>query len=171
MGMKVILAAALSADGFISPTPDLRSYEWTSKEDRKHLIALSKEAGVIVMGANTYRTFRVSQAPPGRRLLVYTTNPLSITGTNIETTDKAPAALIAQLESQGATGLIVEGGSSIYHMFLAAGVVDELYLTIEPVLFGEGVRLLSNALTQQLELIDTNMLNAHSIVLHYAVKK
>lgn len=59
----------------------------------------------------------------------------------IYTTQLSPQELVSQLDKAGVRELAVCGGASIYQQFLEAGVVDTLYLTIEPVMFGDGVKL------------------------------
>lgn len=170
--MKVFIIAALSADGFISEGEARRSFDWTSKEDRQLLVQLSKEAGVIVMGSKTYNTFQVRRAPPGRRLIIYTTHPDTISGEgDIQTTDEDPKALVARLRDEGFTGLAVEGGATIYKLFLDNDLVDELYLTVEPILFGQGTPLIGSPLERKLSLLESRQLNDNTVLLHYAVNR
>lgn len=164
------MAAALSLDGFISPTAHVRSFEWTSKEDQQLIIKLGREAEVIVMGANTFDTFKIKRAPPGRRLIIYTTKPESVHGEGIETTREDPKVLLRRLEREGVKNVIIEGGSAIYRLFLEAKVVDDLYITIEPVLFGDGISFMNGQAVTKLTLIGKRMLNDSTILLHYAVE-
>ncbi|HSX28998.1 MAG TPA: dihydrofolate reductase family protein [Candidatus Saccharimonadales bacterium] len=165
--MKVFVIAALSVDGFIGPrdSTGASSLEWTSKEDTQHFMALTKQAGVIVMGSTTYGT--IGKPLKGRRNLVYNATPID--HPDVETVSETPQALVARLEREGCAQLAVCGGHSIYKMFLQAGVVDELYLTIEPIMFGEGIPLAATPL--KLELIDTKQINDNAIALHYKIKK
>ncbi|HEV2403641.1 MAG TPA: dihydrofolate reductase family protein [Candidatus Saccharimonadales bacterium] len=168
--MKVFIIAALSADGFIGAGEAHRSFDWTSKEDKQLLVELSKEAGVIVMGSKTFNTFRIRRAPPGRRLIVYTRHPETVKGEgDIQTTHETPQNLIERLRAEGCHGLAIEGGSSIYKLFLDSGIVDELYLTIEPVLFGNGAPLFSGPVSTQLTLLENRQLNDNTVLLHYRV--
>jgi dihydrofolate reductase len=170
--IKVFIIAALSADGFIGQDAKQRALDWTSKEDRQLLIQLSREAGVIVMGSKTYATFKISQAPPGRRLIIYTSHPEMIHGERVETTNEEPEKLIERLEKEGAHGLAIEGGSTVYKMFMERGLVDELYLTIEPVLFGKGIPLFNEGLKAvSLKLLECRPLNDNTILVHYSVNK
>lgn len=163
--MKVFLIAAISVDGFIGPDHTHTSLEWTSKEDTKLFVRLTKQAGAIVMGGNTYRT--IGKALPGRRNIVYSHTRIDQEG--IETTQELPQELVARLEHEGHAQLAVCGGQSVYDMFLKAGVVNELYLTIEPLLFGSGLPLTSAAVT--LELLENEKLNDNTMLLHYKVRK
>jgi riboflavin biosynthesis pyrimidine reductase len=50
--------------------------------------------------------------------------------------DPSPAAALAELRSRGARALLCEGGPTLNRALLAAGVVDELFLTLSPLLAG-----------------------------------
>jgi dihydrofolate reductase len=166
--MKVFLVAAITADGFIGRNAGHLA-DWTSREDKKLFVRLTKQAGTMVMGSKTFAT--IGRALPGRKTIVYTTRPNEFSVDGVEATDESPVELVARLENDGVKALAVCGGASIYALFMDAGVVDELYLTIEPLLFGTGVPLFSSELDCKLSLLDLEKLNEHSILLHYAVQK
>lgn len=165
--MKVFLIAAVSADGYIARhTTEVA--DWTSSEDKKLFAKLTKEAGVMVMGATTLAT--IGRALPGRRTIVYTHHPQRIAIEDVEPTTETPADLVARLRSEGVTALAVCGGASIYTLFMQAGVIDELYLTVEPVLFGAGISLFSEPVEARLQLLESTALTSDSLLLHYAVR-
>jgi riboflavin biosynthesis pyrimidine reductase len=57
-----------------------------------------------------------------------------------------PAAAVAVLRARGFETILSEGGPTLFTSFVAAGVVDELFLTVSPLLAGRsGVRRLSLA--------------------------
>ncbi|HSX32014.1 MAG TPA: dihydrofolate reductase family protein [Candidatus Saccharimonadales bacterium] len=165
--MKVFVIAAISVDGFIGPlnSTTASSLEWTSKEDTQHFMALTKQAGVIVMGSTTYNT--IGKPLKGRRNLVYNATPID--HPDVETITESPQELVARLTREGHEQLAVCGGHSIYNMFLQAGVVDELHLTVEPIMFGEGIPLAKTQLN--LELLDTTKINDNALALHYKILK
>lgn len=168
--MKVFIIACLTADGFIGQNADHLSTTWTSPEDTKFFIKMSKQAGVVVMGLRTFAT--INRALPGRRLIVYTPNTDDIKIDGVETTNEDPVVLVKRLAKEGAQAVAISGGASIYAMFMASGVVDELYLTIEPVIFGRGLPLFNKNLPMtKLTLMDYQALNPNTIVLHYAIRK
>ena len=51
--------------------------------------------------------------------------------------DPTPAAALADLRSRGVRSLLCEGGPTLNSALLEAGVVDELFLTLSPLLSGE----------------------------------
>nr|AIA15699.1 RibD C-terminal domain protein [uncultured bacterium]AIA15777.1 RibD C-terminal domain protein [uncultured bacterium] len=164
--IRVFVIAAVSADGFIART-QTELADWTSKEDKKIFVELTKKAGVMVMGSNTFKT--IGRALPGRRNIVYSHTPIEVEG--IETTEETPQELVTRLEAEGCAELAVCGGRAIYDMFLRAGVVDEVYLTLEPVLFGTGITLAGSPLTTSLKLLETRPLNEDVMLMHYGVRK
>lgn len=166
--MKVFLIAAVTADGYIG-RDEKHTADWTSPEDKKLFVRLTKEAGVMVMGSRTFAT--IGRALPGRRTIVYTTHPENITQDGVEATTETPNDLVSRLASQGTNGVAVCGGASIYTLFMQAGVVDELYLTVEPKLFGAGVGLFSGKIEYDLTLLSADKLNEHAVLFHYAVNK
>lgn len=168
--MKVYIIAALTADGFIGRDESHHSIDWTSPEDSKLYRQMTKEAGVMVMGSRTFST--INRGLPGRKTIVYTSHPENIANIEgVEATSEAPAELLMRLEKEGFSQVAICGGSTIYHQFMQTGVVDELYLTIEPVLFGKGIPLFSGQLNVKLQLKDVKHLNENTLQLRYVVLK
>jgi len=167
--MKVTLIAAMSADGFIAQTPDQRSLEWTSREDTNFFVAKTRELGAVVMGRGTYETIG---RPLAGRLTVVMTSRLdsarNLPGA-LEFTSDTPAAIVEKLAARGFGGVALAGGARVYGAFLRAGLVDELYLTVEPVLFGGGMRLAEGIGRMNMTLIETRMLGASTVLLHYGL--
>jgi dihydrofolate reductase len=172
--MHVSLLAAVTADGFIGRNADDRSFDWTSEEDKKFYVEMIKKAGVVVMGAQTFKTF--TRYPKGLEYYIYTRTPqafvnpkpavITATAVNVE-----PRELVRQLAAKGHKEVAVCGGASIYTQFLKAGVVDTLYLTVEPVMFGSGVKLLNEFMETKLELKEVHHISEQTVVMEYGVKK
>ncbi len=56
----------------------------------------------------------------------------------LEFSDASPAEIVARLAAAGCERCALLGGGQVYGQFLAAGLVDEIILTVEPRLFGTG---------------------------------
>jgi dihydrofolate reductase len=162
--MRVLLIAAISLDGFIARSSH-ELVDWSSKEDKKLFVELTREAGVLVMGGITYRT--IGRPLPHRRNIVYSHQLIDQEG--VETTQEQPAALIARLEVEGYTALAVCGGQSVYDMFLRAGVVTDMYITVEPLIFGTGISLCNDELNLHASLKEQRKLNDNTLMMHYEV--
>jgi dihydrofolate reductase len=143
------------------------STKWTSKEDTKHFIETTKKAGAIIMGSKTFETFGAKPLP-GRRNIIYT-NSKKYEGA--ESTDESPKDLLAQLEKEGVEEVAVCGGSSIYTLFAEAGLVDKMILTVEGIVFGEGIRLFNKKLDLNLKLLSQTQIGPDTVVLEYGIIK
>ena len=167
--MKIILLMAITLDGKIAKFTT-HPATWTSKADKKIFVEETKKAGVIVMGQTTYDT--IGRPLPGRLNIVLNPEPdisKNIPG-SLEFTNIQPPELVQELEKRGFTTIIIGGGSTINGLFLKAGLLNEIWLTIEPKLFGEGLSLFKGAdVDLNLELIDVLKLDANVLHVRYRV--
>jgi dihydrofolate reductase len=165
--INCFMIAALSADGFITPATDAvgLSTVWTSEEDKKNFVEKTKEAGVVIMGSKTFETFGARPLKE-RRNIIYSKNK-KYEGT--ETISEDPRKLIARLEKEGVRNLAICGGASIYSLFLEAGVIDKMFLTIEGIVFGQGINLFSKPLEKKLKLDSVNKIGDNTVLLEYSV--
>lgn len=171
--MNVFIIAALTADGFIAQNADHSPMNWTSKDDKRRFVELTKKAGVVVMGSKTFSTF---PKPLKERLnIVYTRDPMKAEETyekadNLQFTNVEPAELVKDLESKGYSSVAICGGSEIYTKFMKSGLVNKIYLTIEPVIFGAGVSLFKEPMETNIELLSTEKTETGTIFNEYNVK-
>nr|AIA17374.1 Dihydrofolate reductase [uncultured bacterium] len=163
--MKVFIIAALSADGYIGIDASHRATSWTTKADLQFFVRKTKEAGTIVMGRKTFET--IERPLKDRRLIVLTSKPEDITIEDVEATSESLAELVARLEREGVTTLAVCGGSSIYTQFMEAGLAEELFITVMPKIFGQGLPLFGRQLDINLRLQHTEQLGENTVLLHY----
>lgn len=161
--MKVYIIAALSADGFIAKNNSEPSTKWTSKEDTEFFRERTKKSGVIIMGSRTFETFGAKPLP-GRRNIIYTESKKY---KDVETTKENPKDLIERLEKEGVEEVAICGGSEIYTMFAEAGVVDKLYLTIENIIFGDGIKLFKRKIDLPVKLRKHTEIGPNTVVLEY----
>jgi len=170
--MKVTLMMVKTADGFIAKTPNQSPMEWTSGADKALFVARTKEAGVIIMGLSTYKT--IGKPLPGRLNMIMTFKPEEETNIQgaLEFTNKPPREILAELESRGFNEVILGGGTMINSLFLKEGLVDELLITIEPILFGGGLTLFKDLnLNIKLELLEMKDLGGGVVNLRYKIVK
>lgn len=173
--MEVFLIAAATLDGYIGREANDRSFDWTSPEDKQVYIQKTKSAMHLVMGSTTLQSVR--RFPPGTQCYVYTRSPESFAvaskpvGATYHPTAESPQELVARLAKQGVEQLAICGGASIYHQFMAAGVVTKIYLTIEPILFGTGIKLFGDIPREcKLQLEKSTVLNQQgTVLLEYTV--
>lgn len=174
--MKIVLIMVSSVDGKITRWFDGDSFEWTSKEDKKHFQSMVHRSNLIVMGSKTYDlirptpkkgTFRIVLSSSPRRYVA-----LTVPG-QLEFTDESPRELIDRLSKQGFMQMLLVGGGAVNQSFFEEGLVDELWLTIEPRIFGKGKMLVSESeLDVFLELLSVEKLNMQgTLLVKYKVEK
>lgn len=169
--MKVEIVVALSLDGKISCAKDESSLVWTSKEDTAFFVTKTKEAGVVIMGSATFATIG---RPLKDRLLVIMTRDVSgheqLPG-QVEWTSSSPQEILEDLKKRGFERVVIGGGAQIYSAFLDAGLVTDIYATIEPIVFGDGVPFVSGKLLKRLKFVESKMLNESATLLHYRLSE
>ncbi|MCA9372507.1 dihydrofolate reductase [Candidatus Woesebacteria bacterium] len=163
--MEVFIIAAVTLDGFVGRNKTHSSIDWRSKEDGQFFIEKTKEAGALVMGSTTFATMR--RPMPGRQHYVLTSDPSQYAEYDPKAVlglTASPEEVVAQAQSDGYTQLAVCGGSSVNTQFMQAGVVTTLYLSIEPVLFGQGIALFNDPIQPKLRLLETRHLSEQTIL-------
>ena len=163
--IKSFIIAAVTADGFIAKDEN-HSALWTSKEDKKRFVELTQKAGVVVMGSTTFKTL---PRPLKERVNIVYSRSKSFEGA--EVTQKEPKALLEELESRGFKEVAICGGSQVYTNFMRARVVDRIYLTIEPLMFGKGISLFNESLHFALKLVGAKVNDlTGTLLLEYKVE-
>ena len=170
--MKVVLVAAVSVDGKMAKEAK-DSLKWTGKEDKKWFSEISKRAGVVVMGRKTYEL--IGGQLKGRLMVVMSRKKTK----NKDFSDqlwfrnKGAGKIVEDLRKRGYEEVIIGGGSEINRLFLEKGLVDEVWLSVVPILWGKGLDLVSKGdlLGVRLGLIKTEKLGEGGVVLKYRVLK
>jgi dihydrofolate reductase len=147
MRAKTSVFIATSIDGFIA-RPD-GSIDWLnganagvpSGEDFGYK-EFMKSVDVLVMGRNTFEQVLTFDAWPyeDKRVVVLSSKPLSVpfelTDT-VSTSAESPKVLVERLSEAGALHLYVDGGVTIQR-FIATGLIDDITITLIPVILGQG---------------------------------
>lgn len=169
--MKVILMMAITVDGKIAKHRK-HPADWTSRADKKVFVSETKRVGVILMGKTTYET--IGKPLAGRLNIVLDLHPKksqNIPG-ELEFTNKPPRKLLKELKERGFQEAILGGGATINGLFLKENLIDEVWLTLEPKIFGEGLSLFQGAAKDlDLKLLEVKKLAPDVIWVKYRVKK
>lgn len=169
--MYVFLIAAVTIDGFIARNHDEPSTAWTSKEDSRWFHTKTTEAGVVVMGRTSYVTIPEPYRPLKNRLnVVYTsqaTDGLEKASDAEWRTNLEPKELLERLTVEGHEQVAIAGGQRVYSDWMRSGLVNTLYITVEPVVFGQGIKLFDSGVSAELELRQAHELSGQTRVLEY----
>ena len=145
-GRRVVLSVAVSVDGYLARRDG--AIDWlprpNSSGEDYGCEAFLATVDTLIMGRRTYEQVLALGAWPygDKRTHVFSTTRYSGGPEGVEFVDCDIAAFVRELKSGPGTGSIwLVGGAEIIAACLGGGVVDELVLTVVPVLLGEGISL------------------------------
>lgn len=174
---KIVLVAATSINGKITNGHQEDSFLWTSSGDKKYFSKLIKSSDLVIMGRQTYLVNRSKFDLTRKPLrLIITHHPQDFSQSTIpnhlEFTSSTPNQIINRYSKKYKQILIV-GGAQINSLFLKENLIDEIYLTIEPLVFGQGKNLLKNIyLSRKCKLISLKKLSSSgTLLLKYKIIK
>ena len=145
-------------------------------QDLQMLLALRRRADALIVGPGTVaaegygplpcpavlvsRSFELPWeaglfAAPGQRVLVYTRAGGSVPDVpaDVELVPEDDLrAVLADLRARGIERLLCEGGPTVNRALLDAGLLDELFLTLSPVVSGEGPPIVADGPSAPLTL-------------------
>jgi riboflavin biosynthesis pyrimidine reductase len=145
-------------------------------QDLQMLLALRRRADALIVGPGTVaaegygplpcpavlvtRSFRLPWeaalfAAPGQRVLVYTRVEASVPdlAADVEVVPEDDLrTVLADLRARGIERLLCEGGPTVNRALLDAGLLDELFLTLSPVVSGDGPPIVADGPSAPLTL-------------------
>ena len=180
---RLIYSAIASLDGYVED--EQGGFEWATPDEEVHAFVnnLERPVGVYLYGRRMYETMLFwetegtgSDQPAVMRdfaeiwraadKVVYsrTLQTVSSERTRIER-DLDPDAIHRLKETSGSD--IAIGGAELAGQAIAAGLVDEVHLLLEPIVVGGGKRALPSNVRAQLELMDERRFRNGVVHLHY----
>ena len=165
---------AMSLDGYIARADG--SLDWLSVVEREGedygYRAFVDGVDALVMGRKTYDTVLGFDEWPfaGKRCIVLTHARPTSPRADEEFASGAPAALLEQLGRQGVRRVYVDGGAVIRE-FLAGDLIDDLTVSIIPVLLGSGLPLFGGGGEQRLKLRESRAFDSGLVQLTYDVPR
>lgn len=175
---KISLFIAMSLDGYIAkPNDDLSFLKLVEKEGEDYGYAeFVAQIDTIIIGRRTYdyvlKEIGASHYDNGERdvyVITRTARPkigrtTFYTGNLVELTDR--------LKSEAGKNIYCDGGAEVINELLKHDLIDELIISVIPVLLGNGTRLFKDGRPEQtLEFITSKTFETGLAQLHYRRKK
>lgn len=172
MKPKYIALAAITLDGKIARHENHMS-DWTSKEDKKVLHKELDKGDVIIVGNNTYTTARKQLSKRNCIVLTRSVRKPRKANNRLLYCNPKNTDLKELIQTLGYKRVCILGGAETYNFCLKKNILDELYLTIEPLVFGEGISVFSEKQKRgEFTLVSVKRLNKRgSILLRYRKRK
>ena len=150
MSLRVSVFIATSLDGFIARADG--AIDWL--DEANAIVPEGEDCGyqafmttvdVLIMGRNTYeQVLSFGQWPYGDKpVIVLSRQNLQIPdklAQTVSSSSESPKALYQRLSNEGANRLYIDGGVTIQR-FLADGLIDDITITLIPVILGSGKSL------------------------------
>lgn len=168
--MKVSLLMAQTLDGRIAK--DANHFpDWTESADKKFFRARTKEAGIMIFGKTTFET--LPGILPGRLSVVMSRNAeeWEEREENLIFTSLCPKEILKKLEKRGFKSPIVAGGTTINSLFARENLIDEVIVTISPLVFGKGLGVFNETVEMDLQLEKVEKIGENTLATWYSVKK
>lgn len=164
---RYIAFVAASVDGRISLSNKL-SPDWTSKADWKFFQRALSRIDAVVVGRNTYESVAERLRKRNTFVLSRSLKTLTRRGT-VTFVNPANANLSKLLE--GYKSVAVLGGGAVYQFMLESKLLDEIFVTVEPLIFGRGKEMfVGGTQTSHVRLLSVKRLNRTStLLLHYKI--
>ena len=156
---------AASIDGRISLSGQ-HPPDWTSAEDWHFFEKSLSHVDAVVVGRHTYQA--VAERLRKRNTFVLSSRPKKICRRGTVTFVNPATVYLAPLFAPYKT-VAVLGGGMVYRFMLENGLLDELFVTIEPLVFGRGKEMfVGGTRTTRLHLHTIRQLNKNgTVLLHY----
>lgn len=173
MKRKCILYIAISLDGYIAkPDDDLSFLNIVHKEGEDYGYAeLLNSVDTVITGRKTYDWVmaQIPQYPHSNKKTFVITRTTKPDNGNITFYTGNLKDLILKLKSETGKHIYCEGGAEIVNELLQHNLIDEIILSVVPVLTGDGVKLFKDGRTDQLlSLISSKQFETGLVQLHYS---
>ncbi len=197
---KVTCGISMSLDAFVAgpnqsfekpfgDIPENFLHHWMFDEPEKHQAELDAllDAGAFIMGSNMFGPKEKRESndwkgwwgdnPPYHApVFVLSENqrdPLPMEGgtTFIFIPDGIEAALSQAKEVAGERNVAIAGGAHTVNQYLSAGLIDELWLHIVPVIIGSGARLFESVPDIKLEPFEISGTKLVTHIRYHVIKK
>ena len=169
---KVVLYIAASLDGFIAKANDDLSFLSMVQQEGEDYgySGFLKTIDTVIMGRKTYDWViaHIKEFPHSNLETYIITRTERDGGGNLNFYSGDLKDLVNRLKKEPGMNIFVDGGAEIVQELMKVRLIDEFYISIIPVLLGDGIRLFREGLPQlKLKLIDSKQFNTGLAQLHY----
>ena len=178
---KVVYYVAMTVDHYIAHEDESVDGFATEGHHITDYLESLRDYDTVLMGRRTYEWGYQYGVQPGQPAPVYAHMMQYVFSQSMEEYQNEqlqgirddPAGFIRRLKSKAGGSNYLCGGGALAGYLLECGLVDELILKVNPVVFGSGIGVFGDGLKRNLDLslLDTKIYNNGVIFLHYAVEQ
>ncbi len=167
--MKVVLYMAMTANGYIAKEDG--ETPWSDAAWNNYY-SIAKGFRAMILGRRTYEIMRKIDEfdKIGNPFTVVVSYENKKKEKNFNFV-KSPKEAIALLKKKGFEKVLLGGGGSVNSSFIKDNLIDEIYIDIEPLIFGKGIKLFADGnFDRKLKLIGVKK-TGNLVQAHYEVKR
>ncbi len=169
---KLILGVAVSLDGFIEGPKG--EYDWCFTDQDYGMADFIKRIDAIFMGRKTYEqslTIGIQNLWKGTTTYVFSHSIKEIEARDTILISGDVKAKVVAIKKEKGKDIWMFGGAELTVALMSDGLIDELWLSVHPVLLGTG-KPLFNGLKKRIKtkLIDSKTYNTGLVSLKYSVQ-
>ncbi len=171
--MLLVGFAVMSLDGCLTHH-DHPGTSFSSAEDHRFFRAALQTFDSVLAGRKTYEASRASplwSTPDSRLRLILTSTPGRFAGDaragELEFHDTTVVEAVASLKARDRERCAVLGGARLFTDACRANLLDELWITLEPLGFGRGARMFEGDVDFRFTLSSTEALSENTLLLKY----
>ncbi len=169
--MKVVMYMAVTPNGMVARENDDTSFVLPG--DWLLFIKKAKSTGNMIVGHKTFNVI-VNEGElkrfRGVRIVVMTHNKTGKRGHNQVSFASGPREALSILKKEGFSQALVAGGGASNAAFMQNGLVDEIFLDVEPAVFTKGKRLFDGPnFEAKLKLLWARKISKSEVQLRYRV--
>ena len=186
---NIILVVHISLDGFVAgPKGELDKFP-SAEENLAFVVSLTQGADAALFGKNSYLLldsyWPTARNHPGatkpeieysnwynhaHKFVVSTTLP-PLDAANTTVIRENVSSAVAAIKNQPGRDILIFGSPTLSQSLMEAGLIDEFWVFVNPVLFGKGIPLFTgNADLVNLKLLDVKSFLNGELAMHYTRK-
>lgn len=183
---KLIVSVGMSLDGYIAAPKGQEDWIYSGEEIWTHMFNDLAEVDTVLLGSNTYAEYSSywrsvltdPDANPNERKYAQWADrtPHILFSNTVQSVDWAnsriardPQTEVASLKQQSGKHMVAWGAGDFASALLRMGLVDELRITIAPVLLGGGLPLFQGLDRTRLKAIEVRPLKNGAVILRYGM--
>ena len=164
---------AISINGKITIGKD--DSDWVTDTDWGEFEKLMKDCGNMLMGRRTYEAWGDEFPAEGVLNVVMTSDKDLLTKKtpkNVIFTDSNPGEVIRLMKEKGQKKIMLIGGQDLNTSFFKENLIDEVWLSVHPLIIGKGLEILGEIgdYVKKLEHISTKDLDEGLVQIRYKLK-
>jgi len=171
---KLSYYIASTVDGFISHADGSLEGFLMEGDHAKDFFESLQAYDTVLMGRETYdlgRKFGVTNPYPAMEQYVFSRTLKESPDPAVKLVSENAAGLVRELKSGQGKDIWLCGGANLATQLFAEGLIDEVIVKTNPVVFGSGKPLFTGRVKlTALELVDKKFFNNGVVVLRYRVK-